>query len=125
MIENIYWNRKGLFQSTVSDIQDLVPSQGESDKPLIEIFRLLQNAYYDLYNNGGGNEIRWEFVPKIQELLKIIVADKEHKLDLLKKSRDLRNSMTKKSCFPRDVDYSYSKAEDAIDSFCKLYLSLK
>lgn len=41
-------------------LQKLVPSQGrihrgQHENRKLELFRLFMNAYYDLYNNGGGN----------------------------------------------------------------------
>ena len=37
-----------------------IPRHGEAKNKNIEVLRLANNCYRDLYNNGGGNEGRWE-----------------------------------------------------------------
>ncbi len=39
-------------------IPDVNEVENPEDNPKLERFRKLVNAYYDLYNNGGGNENR-------------------------------------------------------------------
>lgn len=59
--ENSYWNSKGQYQHLVDKLNELIPISGpvttkKSSK--LERFRKIQNAYYDLFNNGGMNRAR-------------------------------------------------------------------
>lgn len=51
------WN--GHREDDVAKATAEIPTSGEcrSDQPALEKFRQLQNFYYDVYNNGGGNAI--------------------------------------------------------------------
>lgn len=57
-----YWNSNGKYQELGDKLMELIPDIDEvenpEDNPKLERFRKLVNAYYDLYNNGGGNENR-------------------------------------------------------------------
>lgn len=61
-MENTYWNSKGTHQELVEKLQKLIPAQGGVEKPWknknLERFRKAQNAYYDIFNNGGMNRSR-------------------------------------------------------------------
>lgn len=56
---DFYWSHKGKYQAAADKLQELIPSEGSVDRPYknkkLEAFRKAANAYYDLYNNGGGN----------------------------------------------------------------------
>lgn len=57
-MENTYWNSKGTYQNLVEQLNKLVPVMGEikgSKNRQLERFRKASNAYYDIFNNGGGN----------------------------------------------------------------------
>jgi len=58
-MEKTYWNNNGKYQNVVDALQALIPIEGEVPNPYknraLEKFRKAANAYYDLYNNGGGN----------------------------------------------------------------------
>lgn len=58
MFEATYWSGQGKFQEDYDLLQELVPSEGESDIPEIELLRVTSNLYYDCYNNGLCNEHR-------------------------------------------------------------------
>jgi hypothetical protein len=55
-----YWNNNGKHQKLGDKLMELIPNVGKVKNPednfKLERFRKLVNAYYDLYNNGGGNE---------------------------------------------------------------------
>lgn len=57
-----YWNGNGKYQTLADQLLELVPANGQVDKPkqnpALEKFRLYTNAYYDLFNNGGWNRAR-------------------------------------------------------------------
>jgi hypothetical protein len=58
-IDNTYWNNKGRFQQEASAMEGLIPATGtvpgaDSHSYHLDQFRQAVNAYYDLYNNGGG-----------------------------------------------------------------------
>lgn len=56
---NSYWNSNGKYQHLVGELEKLIPVAGEVENqkqnPALERFRKYANAYYDLFNNGGGN----------------------------------------------------------------------
>lgn len=53
--DSVLWN--GDRKKLADAVGDLIPTRGAApaDKPKLEAFRKLQNIYYDIYNNGGGN----------------------------------------------------------------------
>lgn len=57
--KNSYWNNNGKYQHLAGELQKLIPIAGEVENhkqnPALEKFRKYSNAYYDLFNNGGGN----------------------------------------------------------------------
>jgi hypothetical protein len=57
--ENTYWNNKGKHEDLVVEIAKLIPSVGEvkdaDANRALETYRIAQNCYYDLYNNGLCN----------------------------------------------------------------------
>ena len=61
-MEATYWNSKGTHQELVEKLQKLIPVMGSVEKPWknknLERFRKAQNAYYDIFNNGGMNRGR-------------------------------------------------------------------
>jgi len=55
---NNYWNNKGRYQALADQLQPKIPAEGSvvgAGNKALEKFRLASNAYYDLFNNGGGN----------------------------------------------------------------------
>jgi len=64
--EDNYWNNQGRYQSLADRLAKLIPSMGEVEnaeqRPELERFRLAQNYYYDIFNNGVCNyeEEIWE-----------------------------------------------------------------
>lgn len=50
-----YWNNKGKYQKQADTLAKLVPNSGEASDPKIELFRRVQNLYYEIFNNGGDN----------------------------------------------------------------------
>lgn len=60
-IISTYWNSKGSFPKLVEKLGALVPRTGSipgNKNPALEKFRVAQNCYYDLYNNGLCNRKR-------------------------------------------------------------------
>lgn len=60
MNENTYWNNKGKYQELSKKLNELVPASGPVENArgknkALERFRVASNAYYDIFNNGGGN----------------------------------------------------------------------
>lgn len=55
-----YWGNTGRYQKLADELQELIPTTGEvkdvENNPHLEKFRVVINAYYDLYNNGGAND---------------------------------------------------------------------
>ena len=54
-----YWGGEGRHQALADRLETLMPASGRVKNPRknrhLEHFRVVSNAYYDLYNNGGGN----------------------------------------------------------------------
>ena len=51
-----YWCDTGKHVEKLKELQELIPAAGEVDfDNHLEELRQCQNAYHDLYNNGGGN----------------------------------------------------------------------
>ena len=59
LTEDNYWSDRGRYQSLANRLADLIPPMGEVEnaeqRPELERFRLAQNYYYDIFNNGAGN----------------------------------------------------------------------
>jgi hypothetical protein len=55
-----YWAHKGRFEVLNQKLHALVPASGPvkdaAKNPKLELFRKASNVYYDLYNNGLGND---------------------------------------------------------------------
>lgn len=60
MHNNTYWNHNGKYQELSDRIQKLIPRSGECEDPKLELFRVVGNAYYDIYNNGACNGSRFK-----------------------------------------------------------------
>jgi len=43
------------FDSLMNKANKCVPMEGSSEYPMIERWRMAQNLWYDIYNNGGSN----------------------------------------------------------------------
>jgi len=54
-----FWNGTHPLDAELKALSALVPMTGEADGAAVEVFRLAQNLYFDLWNNGAGNESRW------------------------------------------------------------------
>jgi hypothetical protein len=57
---NSYWGHNGTHQEFVESLNAMIPEQGAVESPRgrnrrLEKFRQASNAYYDIFNNGGGN----------------------------------------------------------------------
>lgn len=55
-----YWNNDGKYQKDMEKFTDLIPNEGESDNPKIELLRNATNIYYDYNNNGFCNKDNYE-----------------------------------------------------------------
>ncbi len=56
-----YWNNAGLFQSEYNSLfAKLVPHEGKAKTDEGEALRCISRIYYDRYNNGSGNGLRYE-----------------------------------------------------------------
>ena len=54
-----YWRGNGRYEYHSSELAKLIPASGRVENPRknrhLEHYRVVCNAYYDLYNNGGWN----------------------------------------------------------------------
>ena len=55
-----YWQGNGRYEYHSSELAKLIPASGRVENPRknrhLEHYRVVCNAYYDLYNNGGWNK---------------------------------------------------------------------
>jgi len=68
-----YWGGNGKHQELADKLEKLVPFQGKIEgkqNRKLDKFRRASNAYYDLFNNGGGNR-----GDEIRRILKIRIRD--------------------------------------------------
>ena len=75
MNNETYWSNKGRYQKLAEQLEKLIPFTGEvedaKNNPKLEKFRMINNAYYDLYNNGGiNNDTKFvsKYFPKCMSL---------------------------------------------------------
>lgn len=50
-----YWNGNGKYQEWVSKTSKMMPSMYYTDNRYMNVFIAMNNIYYEIYNNGGGN----------------------------------------------------------------------
>jgi len=50
-----YWTDSGTHQALLKNLYKLIPAEGSVSDPALERFRVISNAYYDLFNNLGCN----------------------------------------------------------------------
>ena len=59
-----YWSGEGKYQKQYDELQKLIPREGAVEKGMckhrvsLDRLRRACNAYYDVFNNGGGNRDR-------------------------------------------------------------------
>lgn len=57
-----YWRGAGTYEELSQKLEAMVPAEGQVPNPetnrWLERFRKMSNAYYDIYQNGGGNAHR-------------------------------------------------------------------
>jgi hypothetical protein len=55
-----YWHGDGRYECYANELAKLIPASGRVKNPRknrhLEHYRVVCNAYYDLYNNGGWNK---------------------------------------------------------------------
>jgi hypothetical protein len=107
--QGTYWNHTGKYQELSDRLQELVPVVGRCNTSEMELFRLVGNLYYDLYNNGLCNAEN-----KLESLQPVM---RWYKQDLI------ANGMTEEQyglvwdCWqPSQLDSSYSHWKQNYDS---------
>ena len=50
-----YWEQNGKHQTIVNSAQELIPSIGYTDNPILNALIAANHLYYDMYNNGSCN----------------------------------------------------------------------
>lgn len=58
--QKTYWANNATNQDLANQLEKLIPTEGAVESPRgrnkkLEKFRQASNAYYDIFNNGGGN----------------------------------------------------------------------
>ena len=54
-MKQTYWNRQGKHQDWVDKTDEMMPNMYYTDNKYMNVFIAMNNIYYDIYNNGGGN----------------------------------------------------------------------
>lgn len=74
LTEDNYWSSRGRYQAKADRLADLIPPMGEVEnaeqRPELERFRLAQNYYYDIFNNGVCN-----YEAEVWEMFRIAPED--------------------------------------------------
>lgn len=114
---NTYWSGKGKYEGMLSIVSKLIPVMGPCKNPKstnkwLERLRVVQNAYWDVYNNGGGNRDssikywfnmdRWEIknlpqrcIDKMEDVVdEIVLSAFEEQLKLGRIKVDSTENMT-------------------------------
>tara|TARA_B100000749_G_C18446872_1_gene474634 strand:+ start:789 stop:1250 length:462 start_codon:yes stop_codon:yes gene_type:complete len=95
--------------TAVSDkLSSQIPANGEAKSKNIEVLRLATNCYHDLYNNGGGNERRWEVRDQLVSVANEAL-DKDACDAVIKSFDQLTKKMTAR-WFPRKEERNAFKA---------------
>ena len=80
LTEDNYWSDRGRYQSLANRLADLIPPMGEVEnaeqRPELERFRLAQNYYYDIFNNGVCN-----YEEEIREMFRVTPEDADIEAD--------------------------------------------
>lgn len=80
LTEDNYWSCRGRYQSLARKLAELIPVMGEVEnaeqRPELERFRLSQNYYYDIFNNGVCN-----YEDEIWEMFRITPDDADVRAD--------------------------------------------
>ena len=72
-MSNTYWNGNGTYQGIIDKLSEEIPIEGACEDKAIDRLRRAINAYYDIYNNGGGNSVSRKvsyFFPGVMSCLK-------------------------------------------------------
>lgn len=72
-MSNTYWNGNGTYQGFIDKLSEEIPMEGACEDKAIDRLRRAINAYYDIYNNGGGNSVSRKvsyFFPGVMSCLK-------------------------------------------------------
>jgi len=87
-----YWSGSGIYQKLADKLNIRIPAAGKvdnhEDNPKLETFRIAQNCYRDLYNNGLCNravefgEI-FGFLPAKKQDAEDMPMDDDYKVDRL------------------------------------------
>lgn len=107
-----FWNSDHPLAAEAKKLSQKVPMSGESDEPVIEVFRLAQNLYYDLYNNGGGNQCRFDIYDEFKAavnnafgnaaMFDAPVPCEDGSIHIMSTFHDVWMSMSHKSWFPKN-----------------------
>lgn len=89
-MDNTYWNGQGKYQALADKMQDLVPMEGPCDCKHVDVFREACNAYYDIFNNGGGNSVS----RKVSKYFPGVMSNLRSRAQFLNPDWELIQSMT-------------------------------
>lgn len=95
-MQNTYWNDAGKYQKEYESLSHLVPVYGQADTMAGEAIRITQNAYYDLYNNGGCNQ-------RLDELTFVYDWLHKHAPDEFDTRKDMLGTIDYRQLY-RDID---------------------
>lgn len=110
--KNTYWNGNGKHQATYDECCKWLPKSGKSNDVALEALRVASNAYYDYFNNGGGN--RYLRLKPMLDTLKFKRGSAGSKA----LSRLKSFSVESEACMPKNLADVY---EVILDSVLEMY----
>lgn len=93
-----FWCENHPLSAVADKLTAMVPHSGCADDVVVEVYRLAQNCYYDLYNNGGGNTGRWRMKRELKSAMRKAFTPEAY-TETLKSYEALMKEMNR-NCFP-------------------------
>lgn len=77
-----FYNNNHPLEFYYKKIFEMIPYVGKTDDPYLEIVRLVNQMYWDFWNNGGGNSGRWAIANDFKKAIRNINTSKDIVLSL-------------------------------------------
>ncbi|WP_425263299.1 hypothetical protein [Vibrio owensii] len=103
------WTNTGLYAELNNAIDELIPKTGKSDLEAVNAFMVVNEMYYDHFNNGGGNEGRWGNNVEFRKHLKDADIDPDAKKEISKQFTVVHNMTGKYGCTKSNEGYKFDR----------------
>ena len=128
-----YWNNNGKYQKEYLKLWDeFVPNEGYTDDKYINLLISTGKRYYDLYNNGLGNEdVLWEdFIRYTKPLLNELDCNEIVKynstrcrLEIVEEEIPIYVWDDENECETDEIDYYETEENEYIDNFTEMEIN--